>query len=122
MKQRLSKFLRWMFGLSFHQASPQELPSYDLEWTREDATRLKNFLATPAGVKLLQKGRAMEAAAAIAACKGANIPARVAGISDTFVWLLSLTTIASASLDKDATTEDSLRDNAETLAPELSYT
>lgn len=118
MKQRLSKFLRWMFGLSFHQASPQELPSYDLEWTNEDATRLKNFLATPAGVKLLQKGRAMEAAAAIAACKGASLPARVAGISDTFDWLMSLTRISESP---SATGETYETDPSENVGTSLEF-
>jgi hypothetical protein len=92
------KFQRWCFGKrAFPRATPEELPAYDLEWTPDDAKELKRFLDNPTGSKLLKKGRAMEAAAAIAACKGTGIaPARAAGISDTLDWFASLTKLSAS--------------------------
>lgn len=120
MKQAFHRFLRWMFGPStFTRPSPGELPSYDLEWTDTDAAQLNTFLKNPTGVKLLQKARAMEAAAAIGACKGKSVPARVAGISDTLDWLYSLSIISGASPANDAIASEP--ENVGN-APEFSYT
>jgi hypothetical protein len=114
MKQSFHRFLRWCFGKrAFPRATPEELPAYDLEWTHDDAKELKRFLDNPTGSKLLKKGRAMEAAAAIAACKGASEPSRVAGISDTLDWFASLTKLSEASSVTDANYEADNRENVE---------
>src|SRR5580692_3960184 len=115
MKKRLQKFLREMLGLSFHPASSQEISFPECPtWMQEDADHLKSFLGTPTGQSLIKKMRAMQIANCIRACKGEIEPKLAGGITFTVDWFEKLS-ISGESPVKDSTTEDSLRENADTL-------
>lgn len=93
------------------------------EWTPEDATRWKQFLQSPTGQSLLTRARAMEVGLCVNACAGKHEPKMAGGVSFAFNWLERMAdaeTITSASLAKDATTEDSTQRDA-VFSPETLY-
>lgn len=106
--KRLAVWLRraWAQDVSVPLLSVPIAPA----WTPEDATRWKQFLQSPTGQSLLTRARAMEVGLCVNACAGKHEPKMAGGVSFAFNWLERMAdaeTITSASLEKDAPTEDS---------------
>ena len=99
-------------------AAPDRLPVAPLapEWTRENATQLRQFLSSPTGLTLLAKARAADYFYCRQTAQAASVgEVSVSTFSDAINWLESLTRVAG----DQATTDDAPSGEREGVEPEF---